>query len=242
MSNDTFPSSLFLLLSYLLMCGRFTQRQPAQAIAQQFSLGSVPDSPPRYNIAPTQLIAAVTQPEVAQRQFRVFQWGLVPFWAKDASLGAKLINARAETVAEKPSFRAAFRHRRCLIVADGFYEWQRVESGKQPHFFHLQEDQPFAFAGLWEQWESPQNEILETCTILTTEANEVLRPVHNRMPVILHSDDYDRWLDPSVDMASKLLPLLRPYPADEMASYAVSKVVNRVSSDRPECIEPLKAE
>ena len=223
------------------MCGRFTQRQSADAIAQQFDLGFVPDSPPRYNIAPTQLIAAVTQPEsAAQRQFRVFQWGLVPFWAKDASLGAKLINARSETVAEKPSFRAAFRYRRCLIVADGFYEWQRVESGKQPHFFHLQNDQPFAFAGLWEHWESPQNEILETCTILTTEANEVLSPIHNRMPVMLHPEDYDRWLDPSLDTASKLLPLLRPYPADEMASYPVSKLVNRASSDRSECIEPMK--
>ncbi|MEX0269236.1 SOS response-associated peptidase [Leptolyngbyaceae cyanobacterium UHCC 1019] len=225
------------------MCGRYTQRQSADAIAKQFQLKTVPDSPPRYNIAPTQLIAAVTQPKPSsQRRFRVFQWGLVPFWVKDASLGAKPINARAETVAQKPSFRAAFRHRRCLILADGFYEWQRVGSAKQPHFFHLQDDQPFAFAGLWEQWESPQNEILETCTILTTEANEVVRPVHRRMPVMLHPDDYDQWIDPSLNVSSQLLPLLRPYPADEMAAYPVSKKVNRVSSDRPECIEPLPAE
>jgi putative SOS response-associated peptidase YedK len=225
------------------MCGRFTQRHSADAIATEFQLEFVPDSPPRYNIAPTQLIAAVTQPaDATQRQFRVFQWGLVPFWAKDASLGAKLINARSETVAEKPSFRAAFRYRRCLILADGFYEWQRQERRKQPYFFHLQDDRPFAFAGLWEHWEGPQGEIKETCTILTTEANDLLRPIHNRMPVMVPPQEYDLWLDPSLDTASQLLPLLHPYPAEEMASYPVSSLVNKASSDRPECLEPLNSQ
>jgi putative SOS response-associated peptidase YedK len=224
------------------MCGRYTQTQSASAIAAAFALDEVPPLPPRYNIAPTQLVGTVLQMQQQRdRQFRVLRWGLVPSWAKDPAIGSRMINARAETVAEKPSFRTALRYRRCLVIADGFYEWQRQGSKKQPFYFHLNDHQPFGFAGLWEQWESQTTgEILETCTILTTEANDVLRPVHDRMPVILQPKDYDRWLDPDLNKSADLLPLLQPYSAEVMQSYPVSAVVNKATSDRPECIQPLE--
>jgi len=223
------------------MCGRYTQTQSAQAIAEAFDLDEVPTLPPRYNIAPTQLVGTVLQtPQQRDRQFRVLRWGLVPSWAKDPAIGNRLINARAETVAEKPSFRTALRYRRCLVIADGFYEWQRQNGNKQPFYFQLEHHQPFGFAGLWEHWENQATgEMMETCTILTTEANEVLSPVHDRMPVILPPEAYDRWLDPDLNQTAKLQPLLRPYPAEAMQSYPVSSLVNRASSDRPECIQPL---
>ncbi len=222
------------------MCGRFTQFHSAKAIAKAFQLVDVPELPPHYNIAPTQAISAVLQPAPqTERQFRFLRWGLIPSWSIDATIGARLINARAETVAEKPSFRSAFRHRRCLIPADGFYEWQRQDGQKQPFYFHLQDHQPFAFAGLWEQWQSPDGKVLETCTILTTAANEILEPVHNRMPVILPPEDYNTWLDPELQTASQLQPLLRPYPSDQMVAYPVSRAVNRTSVDDSNCIQPL---
>ncbi len=225
------------------MCGRFTQFHSAQAIAETFHLADVPELAPHYNIAPTQAIATVRQPAPnAKRQFRFLRWGLIPSWSKDPAIGARLINARAETVAEKPSFRSAFRHRRCLILADGFYEWQRQDGQKQPFYFHLQDHEPFAFAGLWEQWQSPAGEAVETCTILTTAANEVLEPVHDRMPVILPPDNYTIWLDPELQTVSQLQSLLRPYPADQMIAYPVSRAVNRTSFDDPDCIQPLAAD
>ncbi|NJP08819.1 MAG: SOS response-associated peptidase [Leptolyngbyaceae cyanobacterium RU_5_1] len=225
------------------MCGRFTQTHSTEAIATAFQLAVVPLLTPRYNIAPTQFIATVLKTaQQPERHFKVLQWGLIPSWAKDSSIGAKLINARSETVTEKPSFRAAFRYRRCLVVADGFYEWQRQERKKQPFYFHLQDHQPFAFAGLWEHWQSPEGEPLETCTILTTAANDVLTPVHDRMPVILHPENYDTWLDPELQTASILQPLLRPYPEAEMIAYPVDSAVNRASCDRPECIQPLNSQ
>lgn len=224
------------------MCGRYTQTQSAAAIAQAFRLSGVPPTSPRYNIAPTQLVGTVVQTQLhPERQFRVMRWGLVPSWAKDPAIGNRLINARAETVAEKPSFRTALRYRRCLIVADGFYEWQREGRKKQPYYFQLEAHQPFGFAGLWEQWESKTTgEILETCTILTTEANDILRPIHDRMPVILPPDAYERWLDPDLNRATDLLPLLQPYAAAEMVAYPVNPIVNRATNDRPECIQPLE--
>ncbi|MDX2239904.1 MAG: SOS response-associated peptidase [Leptolyngbyaceae cyanobacterium bins.302] len=224
------------------MCGRYTQTQSAQAIAGAFQLSTAPPAPPRYNIAPTQLVGAVVQTQrQPERQFRVLRWGLVPSWAKDPAVGNRLINARSETVAEKPSFRSALRYRRCLLVADGFYEWQREGRKKQPYYFQLEDHQPFGFAGLWEQWESQTTgEVLETCTILTTAANEMLRPIHDRMPVILHPDEYDRWLDPELNQSTQILPLLQPYPAAAMTSYPVSPLVNKATSDRPECIQPLE--
>lgn len=224
------------------MCGRFTQTQPAQAIASAFQLTEVPPLTPRYNIAPTQSVATViqTQPQ-QQRQFKMLQWGLIPSWAKDPKMGAKLINARAETVSEKPAFRSAFRKRRCLVVADGFYEWQQQESKqpKQPFYCRLKEGRPFAFAGLWDCWQGGNGETIESCTILTTEPNELMRPIHNRMPVILDSGDFDLWLAPDVNTLEVLQPLLHPYPTEEMIAYPVTTTVNKASHDSELCIKSL---
>jgi putative SOS response-associated peptidase YedK len=172
----------------------------------------------------------------------MLHWGLIPSWAKDAKMGARLINARAETVAEKPAFRSAFRQRRCLVLADGFYEWQQQEEKKQkqPFYFHLREKQAFAFAGLWEHWQDDAaGEEIESCTLLTTEANELMEPIHNRMPVILDPKDYDLWLDPKVKNSELLQPLLRPYATEEMAAYRVSTTVNKPIHDSAECIESI---
>lgn len=224
------------------MCGRFTLCQSAEEIAQAFQIPDVPPLEPRYNIAPTQPVATVLKTsENPDRQFRMLHWGLIPFWADDPKLGSKLINARAESVADKPAFRSAFRHRRCLIVADGFYEWQQQENGKQPFYLRLKDDRPFAFAGLWEHWEEDRGEAIDSCTILTTNANELTSRIHSRMPVILDPKDYDLWLDPSVSKSETLQPLLRPYDSEKMEAYPVSKTVNRPTNDRPECIEMVEA-
>lgn len=221
------------------MCGRFTLSQSTDAIASAFNLSQI-SLEPRYNIAPTQLIPSVLySSELGERQLQMFRWGLIPSWAKDAAMGAKLINARAETVNEKPSFKAAFKRRRCLIIADGFYEWQRLEAKKQPYYFRLQNSQIFAFAGLWEHWKSPDGQIINSCTILTTEANDLLRPIHNRMPVILEPKNYDLWLDPQVETSEKLQPILQPYQADLMIGYTVSTKVNNPKNNTPECINSL---
>lgn len=225
------------------MCGRFSQSQPAEAIARAFQVADVPPLTPRYNIAPTQSVATVLQtPERKNRQFKMLHWGLIPSWAKDPKMGARLINARAETVAEKPAFRTAFRQRRCLVVADGFYEWQQQEDKKQkqPYYFRLNDGCPFAFAGLWERWQDANGEEIESCTLLTTEPNELMRPIHNRMPVILDPKDYDLWLDPEVKKPELLQPLLHPYSTEEMTAYPVSKAVNKPSNDTAECIESIK--
>lgn len=219
------------------MCGRFTLFQPAETLAAVFQLAEVPSLEPRYNIAPTQLVPTVLC--TPKRQFQLLRWGLIPSWAKDPAMGARLINARAETAGEKPSFRSAFRHRRCLVIADGFYEWQRQERKKQPFYFRLPDGRPFAFAGLWEHWEAPDGEAIESCTILTTEANELLCPIHDRMPVILDPKDYDLWLDPTVQKPEPLKQLLRPYPPEAMTSYAVSTQVNNPANNSVECINSL---
>lgn len=223
------------------MCGRFTLRHLGEAIASAFQLHEVPQLQPRYNIAPTQPVSTIllTPENSNQRQIYQLHWGLIPSWAKDPKMGARLINARAETVGEKPSFRSAFRHRRCLVVADGFYEWQRQENKKKPFYFLLQNDQPFAFAGLWERWKSPDGKETQSCTILTTEANDLLRPIHDRMPVILDPKDYDLWLDPAVQNTELLQQLLRPYQPEAMTSYAVSTKVNNPTNNTPECINSL---
>jgi putative SOS response-associated peptidase YedK len=244
------------------MCGRFTLRAPASTIAEEFQLLDAPPLAPRFNVAPTQPVAAVRiVPDSGQRQFVLLKWGLVPSWAKDPAIGSRLINARAESVAEKPAFRTAFRRRRCLVVADGFYEWQRTGGRKQPYFIRLRDDRPFAFAGLWEVWEGktvpgtvfasgpcsrqslsaktvPGTVLLETCTLITTGPNEVMEPIHDRMPVILSPDDYDRWLDPSIREPDKLRPLLRPYPASAMLAVPVSGHVNNPKNEGAECIVP----
>ncbi|MBE9053205.1 SOS response-associated peptidase [Nostocales cyanobacterium LEGE 11386] len=222
------------------MCGRFTLNQSAAALGEFFHIQQIPDLAAQYNIAPTQRVATVLHnPESGKREFQQLRWGLIPSWAKDPSMGAKLINARAETVAEKPAFRSAFKHRRCLVLADGFYEWQRQNGKKQPFYFHLSDGQPFGFAGLWERWRTEDEEIT-SCTILTTAANELLQPIHDRMPVILAPQDYDLWLNPQIQTPEPLQQLLCPYPAQAMTAYPVSTWVNKPQHDSPECIVPLE--
>lgn len=224
------------------MCGRFALITPTEQLALQFkadagNLASMPESVPRYNIAPTQPVLAVRLTEDGQRELTFFRWGLIPSWAKDMSIGSRLINARSETAAEKPSFRAAFKRRRCLIPADGFYEWQKQNGQKQPMYIHSA-DEPFALAGLWEVWSDPDGSSLQTCTILTTQPNEMVSAIHNRMPVIIEPEDYDMWLDPG-GRPEDAQHLFRPYPADKMAVHPVSTVVNNPRNDVPACIEPL---
>lgn len=224
------------------MCGRYSQRQSAEIIAQAFQVDNVPPLKPRYNIAPTQSVPTILQLSTStNRQLKMLHWGLIPSWAKDSKMGSKLINARAETVAEKPSFRSAFRQRRCLVLADGFYEWQQQEDKqKQPFYFRMSDEHPFAFAGLWEHWEDKNTgKTIESCTLLTTEPNELMQSVHNRMPVILEPKNYDIWLDPEVKNPELLQPFLHPYPAEEMTSFPVSKAVNKPSNDTAECINSL---
>lgn len=221
------------------MCGRFTLATEKHEIAEQFSLFDVPELEPRYNIAPTQLVvAARIISEGPTREITHLRWGLIPSWADDPKIGSRLINARAETVAEKPAFRAAYRKRRCLVLADGFFEWQKTGSKKQPYYFRLHDGVPFAFAGLWEYWEREESRI-ESCTILTTAANDLLRSVHDRMPVILHPADYEQWLDPANQTAAGLATLLRPFPATAMIARPVSTNVNNARHDAPNCIAPL---
>ena len=224
------------------MCGRFSLRTPLHQLIDQFLLTSPPDLSltPRFNIAPTQTIMAVRrQAEHPERELAAFHWGLIPSWSKDAKIGNRMINARSETVAEKPSFRDAFKHRRCLILCDGYYEWQAEGGRKQPYFFHREDDQPFAFAGLWERWTDPQSgSNKETTTILTTAASEAVRPFHHRMPVILGADDYDCWLDPEQSDRSLLEPLLVPQSAENLLIDPVSTLVNSPRNDDPRCLEP----
>lgn len=222
------------------MCGRFTLTQSEQALAEFFQIQEVTHLVAQYNIAPTQMVATVLFTSTNnKRQLQQLRWGLIPSWAKDPSIGAKLINARAETVAEKPSFRSAFKHRRCLVAADGFYEWQKQQNTKQPFYFRLRDRKPFAFAGLWEKWTSPTHEEIISCTILTTAANELLQSIHDRMPVILDPKDYDLWLDSEVQTPEPLQSLLSPYPAAAMTAYPVSKLVNSPKNNSRECIIPI---
>jgi putative SOS response-associated peptidase YedK len=230
------------------MCGRFTLTQSATAIADHFELDDLSTLAPRYNIAPTQPVAVIRAGSGRQssgdRQLTHQVWGLIPAWAKDPAMGAKLINARAETLAEKPSFRSAFKYRRCLIPTDGFYEWQRIEKRKQPYLFGLVDRQPFAFAGLWEHWQSADGSEIESCTIITTAANSLMRSIHDRMPVILQPQDYQHWLDPLEQKGDRLQSLLRPYePSSDLAAliaYPVSVTVNNPRHDSPDCIEPIE--
>ena len=204
--------------------------------------------PPRFNIAPTQAVAAVRlrTPETPaaphdRRQLCVLRWGLIPSWAKDPSIGSKLINARGETVDTKPSFRSALKHRRCLILSDGYFEWQQgaAQGKKQPYYIQLRDGAPFAFAGLWETWQQGDGSTLESCTIITTEANELTQPYHPRMPVILAPPDYAAWLDCDPARAAEVKGLLRPFPAELMTLFPVSTLVNNPRHDTPECIVPL---
>jgi putative SOS response-associated peptidase YedK len=222
------------------MCGRFSLGTPASVLVQQFDLADLSAWTPRYNIAPTQEVLAVLKTrESSSRRPRLLRWGLVPPWADDPRNGNRLINARAETVATKPAFRRAFRECRCLILANGFYEWQRQGRRKQPFHIRLRDGRPFAFAGLWEHWDAPDGSPVESCTIITTGPNDLIGQIHNRMPVILAPEDYDLWLDPSIQEVERLQSVLSPYPAEEMIAFPVSTRVNNPANDSPECLEPV---
>lgn len=222
------------------MCGRYTISVPAETLAQHFGLETVPDVTPRFNVAPTQAAPVVRLSMAAEAPVLDFlRWGLVPAWAKDASGAGRLINARAETVADKPSFRSAFRHRRCLVPADGFYEWRTEGGVKQPYRITRPDGAPFAFAGLWECW-GKGDEPLETFTILTTAASAVLQPLHDRMPVILDPADYALWLDPAATDPAVLQPLLGAGADDGLTYYAVGRAVNRVGNDDASLVEAVE--
>ena len=219
------------------MCGRFTLTADGEALQLALGLDAAPDVSARYNIAPTQPVAVVTNDKPKHLDF--YSWGLVPFWADDPKIGSRMINARSETAHEKPAFRAAFEHRRCLIPADGFYEWQASNTGKnkQPMYIFLDGHPVFAFAGLWEQWQSADGSEIYSCTILTTEANPRIKDVHHRMPVILQPDEYETWLQS--DEQDTLRSLLRPYPDENLSYYPVSRRVNKPQNDAPENIVPV---
>ena len=222
------------------MCGRFTLTVDPSDLQEAFADYTFPAKfAPRFNIAPSQPILAI--PNDARNKADFFVWGLIPSWAKDLSIGQRLINARGETLAEKPSFRGGFKYKRCLILADGFYEWksQPGTKTKVPHFIHLKNRQPFAFAGLWDEWRSPDGGSLRSATIITTEPNELMATIHNRMPVILRPADYAQWLDTSPRAPADLLPLLQPFPPDEMAAHPVSTLVNSPANDRAELVVPV---
>ncbi|MHB8941239.1 MAG: SOS response-associated peptidase [Desulfobacteria bacterium] len=222
------------------MCGRFTLFEPDQVFAREFGVSDFPPRSPRYNIAPSQPVTAVRATSTGNgREITLLRWGLIPSWSKDPSIGNRLINARAETAKEKPSFRNAFRRHRCLIPTNGFYEWQLRERGKQPYFVRMRDERLFAFAGLWDRWESPDKGVIETCTILTTAANTVLAPIHDRMPVILPPAEYARWLDPALKDTDSLAPLLVPFSPEDMLAFPVSPRVNAPSIDDVGCMSPI---
>jgi putative SOS response-associated peptidase YedK len=222
------------------MCGRFTLTIDPTHLQEAFPWAVIPDDfTPRYNIAPSQLVAVI--PNTGDKTLAMYRWGLIPSWSKDPSIGDKMINARAESLAEKPSFRNAYRRRRCLIIADGFYEWKQEPGmkSKQPMFIRMKNGLPFAFAGLWEIWKSPNGSEIRSCTIITTSPNTLLEPIHNRMPVILPPSFFERWLVPEERHPEQLADLLVPYDATEMVVFPVSRMVNSPQYDSAELIQPV---
>jgi putative SOS response-associated peptidase YedK len=227
------------------VCGRFTLTADPQALRQAFPFLHLPESqaqqiPPRYNIAPTQPVAVIANNRADYLDF--FVWGLIPSWAKDPSIGSRMINARAETLAEKPSFRTALKRRRCLIPADGFYEWRTEGKIKAPMYIRLASGQPFALAGLWDNWHAPDGSEIRSCTIITGRPNALVAPIHDRMPIILPPDAYDLWLAAAEQDPRDLLPLLQPFDPAQMEAYPVDRRVNSPAQDSPACIQPLAAE
>jgi len=222
------------------MCGRYTLKTPVERLSEKFQFPEIIPLKRRYNIAPSQPVAVVRLlPEERRRRIDLLHWGLIPAWEKDLRTARQPINAKAETVAELPSFRDAYRKRRCLIPADGFYEWKQDGGRKQPVYICMKDGEPFAFAGLWERWVREKDDFIESCTILTTEPNDLLEPIHNRMPVILDAKDYDLWLAPNVQEVSRLKPLLHPFPPEQMTYYLVNLRVNNPRHDDRLCVEPL---
>lgn len=221
------------------MCGRFTQHHTIDEIIERFEVAVVEyEAEPSYNIAPTQTVSAIVQNH--EREMVALQWGLIPFWAKDAKIASQLINARAETLAEKPSFKHALAKRRCLLVADGFYEWKKQKGGNQPYYIRRRDGGLFAFAGLWEEWKSPEGELRQTCTIITTEPNELMSTLHHRMPVILKPKHEAEWLDPAAHYVPALTQLLQTYPDGELEAIPVSRAVNSPAQNGPLLIQPTR--
>ncbi len=224
------------------MCGRYRLARKKEILAQTFDAENEVDWSPRYNVAPGQDVPVVRQDATRPvRMLSLIRWGLIPSWSKDAKAGYKMINARAETVADMPAFRDPFRSRRCLVPADGFYEWTKQGKQKSPFCFSMADDSIFAFAGIWDRWRDPKRDPdkkwLETCSIITTSANALLSGIHDRMPVIMKPENYDLWLDPGFKKVDDLLDLLRPFPAEAMRHYRVSTRVNSVKNDDPACAE-----
>jgi putative SOS response-associated peptidase YedK len=220
------------------MCGRFVLENTPDQLMKVYRLSSMPEWSPRFNIAPSQQIAVVRQ-QNGEREWAFLQWGLIPSWAKDPTIGYKMINARSETAHEKPSFNHALHNRRCIIPASGFYEWEKSGKEKIPHYIHLRDGEVMSLAGLWERWTSPEGKEIQTCTILTTSANNLIKNFHDRMPVILHREQFDLWLCRAVEDVKTLAELFHPYPSDQLVEYAVNKDVNSPINDSPHCIMPL---
>jgi len=219
------------------MCGRYSLTAKKEKIKAEFDLQDVhlASISPRYNIAPSQAVPALVS-ESDKRQIEICQWGLVPSWSKDPKIGHRMINARKETLAEKPSYRGPFKNHRCLVLADGFFEWKQAGRTKIPYFIRLKSGAPFGFAGLWAHWAGKDGSEIVSCCIITGEPNDLIRSIHNRMPCLIPKDKRDFWLDHSRYEPDKLLAILEPYPADEMEAYPVSTTVNNPANDRPECI------
>ena len=220
------------------MCGRFSRKATLQAIVDEFEIDGVNgEIEPSYNVAPGQEVAVILKDDT--RKLGLLKWGLIPGWAKDPKIGNRMINARAETLAEKPSFKHPLRRKRCLIVADGFYEWRKEGKQKIPMYIFLKDQKPFVFAGLWDTWTSPEGKKVSTCTIITTEPNKFMEKIHNRMPVILPKEHIDLWLDREVQDEQQVLPLLKSYPEKEMDAYEVSRMVNSPKNNTPEVIRKV---
>ena len=221
------------------MCGRFEIHSAIEIIARLFGLGLIDiDIKPNYNVAPSQDIAVVLK-DGGRNRLVSSRWGFVPSWSREMKTGYPMINARAETVADKRTFRSSFENNRCLVIADGFYEWKKTGSARQPYYIHLKSGEPFAFAGLYSMWTAPDGEPIRTSTIITTDANDLVKPLHDRMPVILPRSAYERWLDPAVREKELLLNLLTPVSVDELEAYLVTTKVNSYKNNDPENIKPV---
>ena len=219
------------------MCGRFSLRGDPRVIADEFEVDEIPEIPRRFNIAPTTPIASIrVDAHTAKRELTFMRWGLVPAWADDPKIGARMINARCETIDEKNSFKHPFKRKRCLVIADGFYEWQTTELGKRPFFIHKTDDRPFGFAAIWDHWGRDGGEF-ESAAIITTDPNALMKPIHDRMPVILGREDYAAWLDPNWNDVASLKALLRACSPDGWEAYPVASVVNNPRNDVGACIE-----